>query len=181
MCYENGLDIVTDAFIILKKRAGFEDVKLVITGGSTPSDTPYLSGIKKGIRKAGLENSVDFHTGFEGEGRKAFFAKVAIASVPVRKGEAFGIYLPELMASGIPVIQPALGAFPEIVGLSGGGINYMPNTPEVLADKWAQVLSDRNLLSHLSYQARRGVELFLNIKVHAAEMVAVYKQLIGGK
>ena len=56
-----------------------------------------------------------------------------MVSVPVRNGEAFGIYLLECMASGVPVVQPALGAFPEIVELAGGGVIYEANTPEALA------------------------------------------------
>jgi len=181
MCHENGLDIVADAFVLLKKQAGFEDVKLVITGGSTPSDSKYIAGIRKLIRKAHLDKYVDFHEVFEGEGRKEFFRKVAIASVPVRNGEAFGIYLSELMASGIPIVQPALGAFPEIVSLSGGGINYSPNAPEILAEKWMRILPDKERLAQLSHQARKGVELYFDIKVHASEMVAVYTQIIEEK
>jgi len=181
MCYVNGLDIAVDAFLLLRKRSGFDDVKFVVTGGSTPADHKFISGLKKKIRKAGLTEAVDFHEGFEGEDRKAFFSKVSLASVPVRNGEAFGIYLPELMASGIPIVQPALGAFPEIVELSGGGITYSPNTPETLAEHWARLLSDPVQLAAFSHQARKGVELYFDIKVHAAEMVAVYNQLIAGR
>jgi glycosyltransferase involved in cell wall biosynthesis len=181
MCYENGLDIAVDAFILLKKEAAFSDVKLVITGGSTSSDSKYISGLKKKIHKAGLNGSVDFYEVFVGAGRKEFFRKTSIASVPVRKGEAFGIYLPELMASGIPVIQPALGAFPEIVQLAGGGLIYSPNTPEKLAESWVMVLSDRKFLTDLSYQARKGVEESFNIHDHAREMVDVYHQLSQNK
>ena len=76
---------------------------------------------------------MEFHEAFEGAGRKEFFKKVSLISVPVRNGEAFGMYLLESMASGIPVVQPSLGAFPEIISLSGGGIVYQPNTPEELS------------------------------------------------
>jgi glycosyltransferase involved in cell wall biosynthesis len=178
MCYQNGLDIAIDAFILLKKLSEFDDVKLCITGGYTAYDFKYLSRLKKQIRKAGLEDAVIVHPSFEGAGRKEFFSKVALGTVPVRNGEAFGIYLPEFMACGIPVIQPTLGAFPEIVNLSGGGRTYSPNTPEELAKNWAEVLGDKKLLSSLSRQARKGVEQYFDIHVHTRKMVSVYKQLI---
>jgi glycosyltransferase involved in cell wall biosynthesis len=178
MCHENGLDIAVDAFIILKKQPGFEDVGFCITGGSTSADSRYIARIKKTIRKAGLEDRVDFHESFEGSGRKEFFRKVAIASVPVRNGEAFGIYLPELMASGIPIIQPDLGAFPEIVNQSGGGRIYSPNTPENLAKNWAEVLTDKKLMSEWSVQARKGVEEHFDIHVHTEKIIGVYEKLI---
>lgn len=178
MCPENGFDIVVDAFIKLKKKLEFNDVRLIATGGFTSSDHKYIAGLKKRIARAGLTASVDFHEEFEGEGRKAFFRKTAIASVPVRNGEAFGMYLPELMAAGIPIVQPALGAFPEIVGLSEGGEVYSPNTPEMLASTWAGILRDPSLLEKLSHSARKGVESSFNIHTHAGEMINVYHKLL---
>ncbi len=178
MCHENGLDIVVDAFLILKREPDFRDVSLVVTGGSTSADHSFIHSLKKRIARAGLIDSVDFHAEFEGEGRKEFFRKTAIASVPVRKGEAFGMYLPELMAAGIPIVQPALGAFPEIVRLSQGGEVYAPNTPEMLAASWSGILRDNALLERLSYSAREGVEKSFNIHVHAGEMIQVYRKLI---
>jgi len=178
LCYENGFDIVVDAFILLREKKEFSDVKLVVTGGSTASDTKYIRMLKRRINRAGLHNDVDFHEEFEGPGRVDFFKKVAIASVPVRKGEAFGMYLSELMASGIPIVQPSLGAFPEIVNLSGGGINYMPNNPEDLARAWSTLLADSEKLEQLSRQARKGVTQHFNIYEHAREMIGIYERLI---
>lgn len=179
LCQANGFDIVVDAFILLRQNPGFSDVKLIVTGGSTQSDTKYIKMLKKRIDRAGLHNDVDFHDGFDGEGRNEFFRKVAVGTVPVRNGEAFGMYLPELMASGIPIIQPALGAFPELVNLSSGGVIYEPNTPAELAQTWAKVLADKSYLGSLSHQARRGVEQYFNIHDHAREMIDVYKRMIG--
>ncbi|NOY95257.1 MAG: glycosyltransferase family 4 protein [Chlorobi bacterium] len=175
MCYENGLDIAVDAFMLLKQKPGFDDVQLVVTGGSTGADTKYIKGIKSCIRKAGLEQQVDFHESFEEEGRHEFFRKVSFISVPVRNGEAFGIYLLESMASGVPVAQPALGAFPEIVNLSQGGEIYSPNTPGQLAKTFEGLLSNRALLKELSRKARKGVEEEFDIDKHTGEMIQVYK------
>lgn len=178
MCPENGFDIVIDAFILLKQKPEFSDVKLILTGGSTAVDTKYIKMLKRRIDRAGLHNDVDFHEEFEGPARKEFFNKVAIGSIPVRNGEAFGMYLPELMAAGIPIVQPALGAFPEIVKLSGGGMVYEPNTPEVLAKSWTELLADSDKLERMSFQARKGVNEFFNIYDHSREMIDIYKKLI---
>ena len=142
MSHGNGMDILVDAFIMLKQKAEFDDVNLVLTGGSTGDDKKFLSDIRSSIREHGLQEQVEFHEDFEEQGLRDYLEKVSVVSVPVRNGEAFGIYLLECMASGIPVVQPALGAFPEIVELSGGGVIYEENTPEVLAQALEKLLSD---------------------------------------
>jgi len=81
------------------------------------------------------------------------------------------------MASGVPVVQPALGAFPEIVNRSGGGIVYQPNTPEALCEALVSLLSDHEKLNSLSENARKGVEIQFNIQDHTNEMINVYQSL----
>jgi len=176
MCYDNGLDILVDAFIGLKKREGFEDVTLWITGGSTGVDTKYLDELKTKIKHNHLTEQVNFHEDFTAEGLNAFYEKVSVLSVPVRNGEAFGIYLLESMASGVPVIQPTLGAFPEIIKISGGGVVYEPNEPFALTEVLADTLSDTALLSKLSKAGRQGVETSFDISRQATKMVEYYGQ-----
>ena len=177
MCPENGLDILVDAFIRLKKNSGFDDVKLIITGGSTSSDNKYIRQLNKKIAKENLTEYVEYMDEFEDNERIEFFSRVSVISVPVRNGEAFGMYLLESMASGIPVVQPALGAFPEIIKLSGGGLVYEPNTPEALCAALEGLLSDSKNLSELGSAARNGVESNFNIHDHAKEMIEVYQKL----
>ena len=178
MCHQNGMDILVDAYILLKQKKGFGDVQLVLTGGSTGDDRKFLHDIKKKIRDHGLQDQVDFHEEFEEEGLRRFQEKVSVVSVPVRNGEAFGIYLLECMVSGVPVVQPALGAFPEIVGLTGGGVVYEPNTPETLSGSLEKLLSDPDELDRLSRKGKEGVEQHFHINVQAERMVAVYEQVI---
>jgi glycosyltransferase involved in cell wall biosynthesis len=177
MCHENGFDIVVDAFIEMKKKPGFEDVKLIATGGSTGDDAKYIKEQKRKIRNNNLDDSFEIIDEFEGEARHDFFKKVSLISVPVRIGEAFGMYLLESMASGIPVVQPALGAFPEIVGLSGGGVTYMPNSPEKLSETWAELLSDPEKMDKISRDGYEGTKKKFNIHNHAAEIIGLYNKL----
>jgi glycosyltransferase involved in cell wall biosynthesis len=181
MCHENGFHILVDAFIHLKKNPEFKDVKLIATGGFTGDDASYLKAIRKKLRKANLQHDVEFHQSFEGEGRKEFFKKVSVISVPVLKGEAFGIYLLESMASGIPVVQPPMGAFPEIIEQSKGGVIYDQNTPERLSLSLQHLLSKRNITEELSLAGRKGVETNFNIHSLAKEMIGIYQQTLTGK
>ena len=178
MCYSNGMDILVDAFILLKQKKGFEDVNLVLTGGSTGDDKKFLADIRSRIREHGLQDQVEFHHDFEEQGLRDYLEKVAVVSVPVRNGEAFGIYLLECMTSGIPVVQPALGAFPEIVGLTGGGVIYKENTPEALALSLEKLLSDPGELDRLSRKGKEGVEEHFHIDIQAKRMVEVYENAI---
>jgi len=175
MCEENGLDILVEAFISLKDRQGFQDVNLILTGGSTGDDKHYINKLKKRIDQSGLHNQVEILENFEEEGRKEFFRKISVVSVPVRIGEAFGLYLLESMASGVPVVQPALGAFPEIILKSGGGITFEPNKPEILAESLANLLSDQKLLAGLSQAGYEGVHRYFDIFTHARELVTAYE------
>lgn len=178
MCHENGLDILTDAFILLKKQPGYDDVTLIVTGGYTGDDNSYLKEMRKKLAKNSLLSAVNFHHDFEGEGRKAFFDAASMISVPVRNGEAFGIYIAESMASGIPVVQPALGAFPEVLAKTGGGIIYKDNTPEQLSAALRSLLDNPELLRKLSSDARKGVEQHLSIQHLALQWIRTYKEVV---
>jgi glycosyltransferase involved in cell wall biosynthesis len=51
-----------------------------------------------------------------------FCAGLTVFSVPALYGEAFGLYLIEALAAGVPVVQPRHAAFPELVTATGGGL-----------------------------------------------------------
>jgi glycosyltransferase involved in cell wall biosynthesis len=177
MCHELGMDILIDAFVILKRDSQFDDVELHITGGSTGDDRKFIKSQKRKIQKEGLSGEVKYYGDFEEEGLREFFREVSLLSVPVRKGEAFGIYLLEAMASGIPIVQPALGAFPEIVELSEGGITYGPNTPEALAGALKELLMDPQRMDELSKKGRAGVEQQFHVEGQVKRMLEIYGNL----
>lgn len=174
----NGLDILAEAFILLKQKTGFDDVKLLITGGLTGDDKAFNRNLKKSFKKAGVYEQVEYREHFDGDDRLDFFDSISTLSVPVRNGEAFGIYLTEAMASGVPVVQPSAGAFTEIVKKSQAGLLYEPNTPEALAEKLEELLSDKALIEKLSKNAVESAKNHYNINRLAEELIAVYGTLL---
>ncbi len=177
ICKENGLEVLVDAFIILKKMDGHEDVRLLLTGGSTADDTLFIREQKAKIKAAGLSGFVEFINDFEADARKEFLNRLQLLSVPVLKGEAFGIYLLEAMASGIPVVQPALGAFPEIIAKSGGGITYPHNSPDELAVALSRLLANQDKVRELSHKGRKSMEDVFNVHFLAKRLIDVYKSI----
>src|SRR5206468_3896455 len=62
-----------------------------------------------------------------------FLQSLDIFSVPAVFHEPKGIYVLEAMAAGVPVVQPASGAFPEILQLTHGGWLVEPDNDQALA------------------------------------------------
>jgi glycosyltransferase involved in cell wall biosynthesis len=177
MCEENGLAVLVDAFILLKKDPTYSSVKLKITGGKTGDDLQFIKEQKKKITQANLTNEVNWVEEFEGAERQKFFDSVRVVSVPVLHGEAFGLYQLEAMASGIPMVQPALGAFPEVMQISGGGMIYSPNKPKELAKALASLILNDEKLQQLSTAAIQGVNQHFDIHAQARKMMEVYERV----
>jgi len=174
----NGFGILVDAFIKLKEEKEFKNARLRCTGGKTGDDKSYINKQVNKLRKKNYLNEVEFIDDFRTENLPGFFNGLSVISVPVLKGEAFGRYQIEALASGIPVVQPSLGGFPEIINATDGGLVYEPNTSEALADKLKSLLSDPDKLLELSKNGRQAVLDKFSSKKLTEKMLNIYGQLI---
>lgn len=177
MCKEHGFGLLIDAFIKLKEKSEFKDVKLKLSGGKTGDDKKFINKQIKKLKKNGLWNDVEFINKFSTKSLSAFFSKITLLSVPVLKGEAFGTYQIESLACGIPLVQPSLGAFTEIVETTGGGVLYEPNKAEVLAEKWVEVLSNPEKIQQMSEKGRKSVLENFTTDVLTKKVLTVYEKV----
>jgi len=178
ICEENGFEIVVDAFILLKKDPRFSSLKLHATGGMTRDDKHFLRKQLTKLGKVGILKDTEILYEYNDEILSNFFRSISLLSVPVLKGEAYGLYQLEALASGIPLIQPELGAFPEIIRATGGGMTYFPNTPESLAAKLAEALTNPGLMDKMSKNGRKAVEGQFDCRKLTMKMVEVYKKIL---
>jgi len=174
---ENGFEILVDAFILLKENPTFANLKLVATGGSTGDDTSFINKQINKLKQKSIEQDFEITHDFTTEALTDFFKSLTVLSVPVLNGEAFGLYQLEALASGVPLVQPALGAFPEIIQATGGGVIYEPNTARALADKLTLVLPDTSKLETMSLDGRKAVEDHFDCSKLSVKMVEIYKSL----
>jgi glycosyltransferase involved in cell wall biosynthesis len=172
--YPNGFDKLIDAFIILKTKDLIPGLTLSVCGGYTGDDKPFLSRQIKKIRDNGLQKSIRIYSGFQGTKKMEFFNEVDVISVPVRKYDGYGLYILESNCSGIPVVQPSTGAFPEIIGMTGGGITYTPDTVEQLADALHSLLKDNTHRSDMGIIGKERVRSRLSLEKMSEGLSRVY-------
>jgi hypothetical protein len=77
----------------------------------------------------------------------------------------------------VPVVEPAIGCFPETIELTGGGVLYEPNTAEKLAELLAPLLLDREAARRLGAEGRQGMEKAFNVEQTAATMVQTFERI----
>jgi glycosyltransferase involved in cell wall biosynthesis len=178
LCEENGFEVLVDAFILLKKNPDFVNVKLKATGGQTGDDKEFIHKQINKLKQNNIYGDFEITHDFTQSALQDFFKSTTVLSVPVLNGEAFGLYQLEALASGVPLVQPELGAFPEIIKATGGGVIYKPNTAEALAEKLAEVLSDPDKLETMSLAGRNAVVEKFDCGKLSEKMVEIYKTLI---
>jgi len=177
MCPQHGLDTLVDAFILLKKNAGLKTARLRISGGRYASDEPYIARMQKRLEKAGVPGDVEFLEKFDRDAKLEFLRSLTVLCVPEPQPVAYGLYVLEALAMGVPVVEPAIGSFPETIEMTGGGLLYEPNTAEKLAETLATLLLDPQAVQRLGAEGRAGVSRAFDIDKSAGEMVGFYERV----
>lgn len=178
MCREKGLDTLLEAFLLLKQRGRIPGLRLKIGGSCGPNDRPFVHELKARLRSQGAAHSVEFHPNLSRAEKVAFLKSLSVFSVPATYGEAFGLYLVEALAAGVPIVQPRSAAFPELVEASGAGELCEPGDPSSLADALERLLLDpvrRRVLSHAAHQAARDQ---FSARRMAEQMVRTFSEVL---
>ena len=173
-----GFDILVEAFIRLKGVYGHKTLKLYATGGRTGDDDRFIRQQQKILRQHGLLDDVQFFDEFSGRHRIDFLQKCSIVSVPVPRGEAFGLFITEALACGVPVVQPRAGAFPELVEATGGGVIYEPNDVMNLAAALDKVLRNPQHMREMSLRGRIAVLNKFTVDHTARRILDVYSHCL---
>ncbi len=159
MIHGKGLTTLVDAFIALAGRNTVPQVRLRIAGAKTAEDDTYLSGLQAKLEKARLLDRVTFEPNLSFDEKSRFLQEVSLFSVPATYGEAFGLYIIEAQASGLPVVQPRHGAFPELLEITKGGVLCEPDDPESLSQVLEELLLNGAKRHALGEQGRENARL----------------------
>ena len=159
----------------MKKDGRLPGLTLHVSGGFTGDDKAFIRKQIQKINKNGLKHDIRIYPEFDGTKKDEFFRNIDIMSVPVRKYDGYGLYLLEANASGIPVVQPATGGFPEIIERSGGGIVYSPDSVEELANTLFMIFENHDLRKELAAKGRENVKNLFSLAKMAEGLSLAYE------
>ncbi len=157
MCPEKGLDTLVEAYIRLRRRGRAGALKLRVGGSCGPADRPFVESLRERLRASGLLGDAEFHPNPDRAAKLDFLRSLSVFSVPAGYGEAFGLYVIEALAAGVPVVQPRVAAFPELLEATGGGLLCAPDDPQALAEAIEELLLDPARARALGESGRRAV------------------------
>jgi glycosyltransferase involved in cell wall biosynthesis len=164
MIREKGVGLLVSAFIHLRKNLHHPDARLHIAGACTAGDEALVASLKQQLAAAGLAEQVTWSPNISREEKAAMLSSLTLFSVPATYPEAFGLYLIEAMASGVPVVQPRASSFPEIIEESGGGVLVPAGDPVALAQAWYVLMQNHTALPSLGARGRRAAKQFYSVE-----------------
>lgn len=157
LCYGKGLQTLVEAFVRLAPR--LPEVRLALAGTTTAADAGFIAAQKKTLARAGLTGRVTWQENLSFPEKVRHLQGLSVLSVPATYGEAFGLYVIEALACGVPVVEPEHAGLKEVVEATGGGVLCAPDDPEALAGALEDLLRDEPRRLSL---AARGKEAVLN-------------------
>ena len=175
---EKGLHVLAEAFQCLHKRIGGGPLALEAAGYLAPEHRPYLAEVQRSLERAGLSDQFRYHGTVDRAGKLDFLRRLDVLSVPATYDEPKGLFLLEAMASGVPIVQPRRGAFPEIVERTGGGILVEPDDVEGLAEGLHALWHDRGRREELARRGFDAVRVHYTIQRSADRLLEVYADVI---
>ncbi len=178
MCPDKGLDTLVDAFIQIKKNEKLKNTRLRIAGGKSAADESFLNDIRQKLSSYGLSDDVEFLPSFERATKFEFMRSLSVLSIPEKKPVAYGLYVLEALALGVPVVEPAIGVFPELLEMTGGGVLYQDNTAAGLAAAMEPLLLDPDYAHKLGKQGRDAILEKFGVEQTAKEMVKIFERIV---
>ena len=175
---EKGLHVLADAYIRLRRQTRGSPMRLEVAGYLGRANQQYLASVSQRMREAGLAQEFTYRGELDRDGKLAFLRSLDVLSVPATYDEPKGMFLLESMASGVPVVQPARGAFVEIVERTGGGLLVRPDDASALADALYTLWSEPDLRKMLAGRAFHGVREHHTVAHSADRLIALYNKVL---
>jgi len=174
---EKGLHMLAESYVRLRRESDFGGSALAVAGYLAPEHRTYLRGIERQMKAAGLAREFHYRGELDRARKIEFLRSLNVLSVPATYGEPKGISILEALASGVPVVQPRSGAFPEILEKTGGGVLVEPGSAASLADGIYGLWKDREPAAELGRRGAQGVRAHFSAAQMAARALEAYQAI----
>ena len=174
LCPEKGLHLLVEAFI--RFHAKHPRTRLRVGGYLGERDQLFFQQVCQ--QAAHLGSAVEFIKHIDTHVQKvAFLKSLDVLSVPTTYREPKGLSILEALANGVPVVQPAHGAFPELIAASHGGLLFEPGNVDDLVAKWESLLLNPDERSRLAITGQARVRESFSSSVMAEQSLQLFDSL----
>jgi len=164
ICPEKGLHQLVDAFIEL--------------AGQRPKARLRIAGYLAARDQAYRDDRVDWRGEVDRQGKLDLLHSLDVFTMPTVYHESKGLPVLEALASGVPVVLPAHGAFPEIIYWTGGGMLVEPNSPTALAEGILEMADDAEARCGMSAAGRAAVHEQFSDDAMATATLKEYEKVL---
>lgn len=170
-----GLDVLVEAFCALDSPS---DAVLAVAGQLAPRNRRFWQQQRERLASAGLARCLDYAGAPDLQAKARFLQQCSVFCLPARYAESNGIAAIEAMASGVPVILPDRGVFPELVALTGGGMLVPPDDASALAEALDGLRHDPDEADELGRAGRAGAARHFSADAMATHTLEAYEQVL---
>lgn len=167
---EKGLHLLAEAFAHLATDPAHDAITLHAAGWLGEHNRAYLREIEARLRSAGLTDRFVYHGSPDLAEKVRLMRSFDVMSVPSPYEDPKGLFVLESLAAGVPVLQPAHGAFPELIESTGGGECFEPENHHDLAARLIAFYLDPNLRRQYVDGAREKLNAHHSIDRAAVRM-----------
>lgn len=168
---EKGLHLLADAVQILRNNHPNRKIELRVAGWRNERSAEYLKRVADSCE---LEDRGYLTR----EEKFEFLAGLDVLSVPTTYRASKGLYVLEALATRVPVVLPGIGAFPELVDATGGGLICDPDNSAALAASLEQLMLEPEHAVSLGEAGRSAVQGQFHVKRMADEALALYEGVV---
>jgi glycosyltransferase involved in cell wall biosynthesis len=175
---EKGLHRLASAYRHLRHDLGLPPSRLEAAGYLGVEHAAYLADVERQMRDWGLGEEFHYHGVVDRAAKIAFLRSLDVLSVPSPYHEPKGLFVLEALACGTPVVQPAHGAYPEMIERTGGGLLVPADDDAALAAALLRVWRDPELARELGERGAAGVVEHYSVSRMADTITAIYGDVL---
>jgi glycosyltransferase involved in cell wall biosynthesis len=164
---EKGFHNLVEAYLKLRLTVDVP-VKLRFGGWLGEKYQPYFHQQVKRLHDAGFAGDIEHVPCPDLASKVRFFQSIDVLCVPTAFREPKGLYVLEAWANGVPVVEPNVGVFPELIDRTGGGWLYEWNNADELVSALRELLTDLPHATELGHKGYVGLTQSLTAR-HMAE------------
>ena len=176
ICPDKGLHLLADAFIRLCRRPQMPRLRLRLAGYLGRAERPYLAQMENRLHQAGLADQYEYVGEVDRRGKGAFLESLDLFCLPTIYPESKGLPALEALASGVAVVLPRHGSFPELIDQTGGGLLFRPGDLGELATALERMVRDPGEARRCGQRGRAAVFAQFGAAQMAERTRAYYKQ-----